>query len=651
MELYKKGTVNYNRLATDKLFIDENIKAKFTGKIEETYRFVEEFQLISPEEWKRFVEQFRVNSDDHDFGWRGEFWGKMMRGGAFVYSYTKNSELYNVLTETVEDILTAMDSDGRISTYSLDREFRGWDMWSRKYVLLGMQYYLEICTSDELSVRVINAMKAQTDYIMSKIGPGKKDITETSDCWRGVNSSSILEPVVRLYMLTGEKKYLDFAEYIVERGGASICNIFEIAYENITDPYQFPVVKAYETISCFEGLLEYYRVTGIEKWKQAIINFAKRLIDTDVTIIGSSGTVHEYFDHSTVRQCEPELSKGMMQETCVTVTWMKFCMQLLALTGESCFADEFEKSLYNAYLGAVNTDNSVNSEFILERYPDVKMRSMPFDSYSPLIAGVRGTGVGGLKLMPDNNYYGCCACIGSAGIGMVHKVATMVNKNGIAVNLYIDGKVNTVTPEGKELELNFATEYPCGDKVKISVGCDEEEFNIDLRIPSWSKETAVCVNGDAVSVTEGYTSISRKWKNGDEIVLTLDMRTSVMHPVWYGKDIVMTNIAWMYNYVSPVVVMQSQESMYHIAMRRGPIVLARDARLDGTVDEAVEIAYDENGYVALENSDKAGFNAMCEYQVPLKNGKSFTVIDYASAGKTWDDKSKFACWLPTKKYW
>ena len=57
-------------------------------------------------------------------------------------------------------------------------------------------------------------------------GDGQKKITEASRNWRGINSSSLLEPIVRLYSITKEKKYLDFAEYIIECGGTSVANIF-----------------------------------------------------------------------------------------------------------------------------------------------------------------------------------------------------------------------------------------------------------------------------------------------------------------------------------------------------------------------------------------------------------------------------------------
>ena len=121
---------------------DKNI-CSFPGRYEELVSFIEEFQLLRSDLWKRFVQQFKEDSDS-DAGWRCEYWGKMMRGACFVYSYSRNPKLYEVLTDTVKDLLSAQDDLGRISSYAVNHEFDGWDLWGRKYVLLGMQYYLEM---------------------------------------------------------------------------------------------------------------------------------------------------------------------------------------------------------------------------------------------------------------------------------------------------------------------------------------------------------------------------------------------------------------------------------------------------------------------------------------------------------------------------
>ncbi len=635
----------------DKMYPYSDAKFDFGGIIGKTACFIENFQLLDTDNWARFVEQFRVCTDSDNKGWRGEYWGKMMRGAAFTYSLTKSPELYHVMTETVRDILTAEDELGRISSYKVESEFRGWDVWCRKYVLLGLQYYAEICTDEALKIEIVESMCRQADYLISKLGPkseGKLPITLASSTWRGLNSSSILEPIVRLYSLTGASRYLEFASHIVSEGGTSICNIFELAYQDKTDPYQYPIVKAYEMISCFEGLLEYYRVTGIEKHRETVLRFASRMIDTDITIIGSAGCTHELFDHSSLRQTDTAY-EGIMQETCVTVTLMKFFWQLTKLTGDPKYVDLFERAFYNAYLGAVNTEKAVNREAIAKLGDGIKPVALPFDSYSSLLINKRGRGIGGLQLMSDGHYYGCCACIGAAGIGLVSKLAIMKTDSGIALNMYVPGKVELTTPNGKRLFLKTETDYPSDGRVKIVLSIQKaESFEILFRIPKWSHITTLSVNGESVEVTSGYTSVKRIWQDGDTIELGMMMEAVVLNAPIDPHDVLMTKIVWKYDYSVPVVIDASPDAGKHVAIERGPLVLARDARLGEDVGIPVDIKLDDKGRAELANSDKAGFETQIEYKVFQNSGSPFTVIDYASAGKTHDESSRYACWLPTK---
>lgn len=254
--------------------------------------------------------------------------------------------------------------------------------------------------------------------------------------WRGLNSSSLLESIVRLYNITGEEKYLSFAEYIVNMGGTSVGNIFKLAYENKFYPYQYPVTKAYEMTSCFEGLLEFYRVKKEEWQKTALIHFADRILESEFTVIGGSGCSEEMFDHSTVRQANTTNNR-IKQETCVTVTLMKFFYQVTLLTGNAAYADAFERSLYNAYLGALNTEKmrKDDDETATDKIPPkIIPEMMPFDSYSPLTAGTRGVATGGFQVMPDRHFYGCCAAIAPAGIGLVTKMTLMRSVSGAVIN-------------------------------------------------------------------------------------------------------------------------------------------------------------------------------------------------------------------------
>lgn len=628
---------------------------KFNGILDKSVHYIEDFQLLRVDLWKRFVQQFKEDAD-YEGGWRGEYWGKMMRGACFVYEYSKDSKLYQVLTDTVKDMLSAQDEHGRISSYAVDHEFDAWDLWSRKYVLLGMQYYLEICQDKILSEQIVESMCRQVDYIMTKIGnpeDGKKLITKATRHWRGLNSSSILEPIVRLYNITKEQKYFDFATYIVNCGGTDVVNIFDLAYKDKLYPYQYPVTKAYEMTSCFEGLLEYYYVTSEEKYKTSIVNFANKVLESDFTIIGSCGCTHELFDHSTVRQANTN-NGVIMQETCVTVTLMKFCYRLVLLTGNSKYVDAFEISLYNAYLGSINTEKVIEST-ILENHPDWSIEPLPFDSYSPLTAGTRGNGVGGLKVMSDNHYYGCCACIGAAGLGLAAKIALVNRENGIDLNLFFDGFIKAILPSGNTVTLKIETTYPVSGIVKVSLELEKPEmFDLRIRIPAWSKKTDLLINGKRVTVCDegkaihiGYVSLNREWISGDVIELTLDMRTECIRPIPYGHQVLMNQVVWGANYMIPTYDEEDPKAKKHRALRRGPITLAQENRLGYSVDEPVEIAVGEDGYVDVTFPEKkiAPYENILELEVPLADGRRMHVTDYASAGKLWTKESRMAAWM------
>ena len=647
-KIYDENTVNYRRLGTDVMFTDADMECKFEGIVDWMYKFTTERQLMDPVLWARFVEQFRSKGDVNG-GWRGEYWGKMMRGAAWVYSYTRDPELYKVLRASVEDMLSVCEPDGRVSSYGRDKEFFSWDMWSRKYVLLALQYFMEVSGDEALNARIITFMKGMLDYIIERIGDkheGKLEINEATNNWRGLNSSSILEPVVRLYMLTGEQRYFDFATYIVERGGTSVANLIDLALEDTTDPYQYPITKAYEMISFFEGVLEYYRVTGDKKYKTAVVNFARRVADSEIVITGGSGYTHEYFDHGAMRQWDTPI-RSVMLETCVTVTWMKFCHQIMMLTGDTRFAEYFETALYNAYLGSFNTNDYVQKDIVTKKYQneDAVLEALPFDSYSSTLPDKRGKGIGGYQFMADKHFYGCCACIASAGIGTAHRIATMLYERGIAVNLYIPGSVKTLTPQGNTVRLVTDTKYPVEGDVKITVELErDEQFELQLRIPSWSERTELFVNGEAVTVTPDKTVVSRVWKNGDTVELCLDMRTKLHRPVSNPKDFVFVDIKWHEQYVVGRNWFESPTAMYHAALTRGPIVLATDERLGVDVEAPVDIL-ENDGYVEVVADDSHNIMKLCEFKVPTADGGSFNVIDYGHAGRDWD--KMYACWLPT----
>lgn len=557
-----------------------------------------------PDWWRKLEEQFQPGMDD-DRGWRGEYWGKLMRGACYIYAVTGDEQLYTVLENSVCGLLTRQDAQGRISSYSVAAEFNGWDMWGRKYVMLGCLYFLDICRDDALRTQVIEALKRHADYILEHIGPGEgqTDILKTSNAWGTINSCTILEPMVRLYELTDEKRYLAFAEYIIDVGGAAGENIFEKAYRKEEYPYQYKTTKAYEMMSCFEGLLEYALVTGNEKWKQAVTNFVDQVGESEITIVGTGGCTHELFDHSAVRQFDTN-ERGIMLETCVTVTWMKLCMRMFSITGDGRYAAYVERAYFNSMLGAVNTDYRPENG------------GMTFDSYSPLINNQRARGIGGLKNVWALWFSGCCDSIGAAGVGLGLVFAYMADQEGLVVNSYVPATitlpegvwtVHSVYPNPGEIRMTLQTGAPFRSTVK-------------LRIPPYSKHTTVTVNGELVEARGDCAAINREWQNGDEIVVVPDMSVRKITPADYG-------------------VTDSSLVAYEV----GPLVLARDKRFGDDLEQPL------GEVVAITPVENTAFASGVCYGLQQADGSTVRLAEYKACGKTWNDDSTLSVWLSTKQ--
>lgn len=607
------------RIKTDALFELPMGSFSYTGEYDRAVRFVEGHQSKNELLWKTFVNQYRLQNDAQNGAWCGEYWGKMMRGAAWVYKYSVSDELYEILEASVNDLLDAQEPSGRFSTYKSELEFTYWDMWCRKYVLLGMQYFYDICKSEELKERIIEALCRHLDYIIERIGEGEGKIdildatTHNDWTWGALNSSSILEPVVRLYSLTRKEAYLDFARYLVKRGGSKWGNIYELAVKGEKKPYEYPVRKAYEAISYFEGVLEYYRVTGDEEAKRAFLNFVDGALESDMTIIGCAGTYHELFDHSSLMQTE--YNDEVKQETCVTVTLMKACYQALSLTGDAKYADAMELSGYNAMLGSINFNQNVSvstdeAQRLEYRYDDgapfVKLiKGFTFDSYAPLYKDKRNRRVGGFQLMSNNEAYGCCACIGAAGVALMPISSVMYARDGIRINHLMNGTVDF-----GDVGIEIKTEYPYGEGAEIKItSAPRGEFAIGIRVPGYAAGE-MTVNGSVATKDEkGYFVISKEWTVGDVISVVIPRKARAIE--LNGK----------------------------VALTKGAITFALDER-----NQDINVKFD--GKIKSVKPQKPDFSAREALEVELDNGKRVLFTDFASAGAEWDkDKNNITVWI------
>ncbi|MBQ3954496.1 MAG: glycoside hydrolase family 127 protein [Clostridia bacterium] len=593
-------------------------------------------QLLDSALWAKFVHLFKnPGVDDADLGWRCEYWGKMMRGACFLFktlpACEKAERLYSVLEETVRDLLTAQDELGRFSTYSVGAEFQGWDLWGRKYVMLGFLYFLDICRDNALALEIVEALKRHADYMTEKLGrpeEGKRVIAACTSHWDGLNSCSILEPFMLLYNITREKRYFDFAEYIVSFGGTLHQNLFELAYEDRVSIRDYGVTKAYEMISCFEGLAEYAKVTGDEKARETVIRFAERVLKEEETVIGCLGCLYESFDGSAAEQFDPGRT-GIMQETCVTVTWMKFCWQLWRMTGENKWIDALEKAAYNAMSASLrrHADAAENGGVLL-----------PVHSYNPLRYDVRAAMVGGKKTLDPagNSSYGCCVCISSAGFALDTLAAAALDRKGtVYVNLYRNGTLTV-----GDFSLTAETDYPLTGVIRFRTGSFSGTRDLVLRIPGWAKHSALTVNG--VSVRDGIGSYALTVSGEQEFTLSLDMPAEAVTPAEAARIDGDCDLPGADRY---------------LAVRRGPVFFALDEDPETEAAGAVLPGSDplvpiDAARIALGEAaplDPASSPVPCRQRirVPLaKPGNYAALVDYASAGQ--EKGHRVSVWIRVK---
>ena len=580
-----------------------SFQARYATSFDQYYRDITSMQLNDSALWSLLVRQFTLKSDSCDNGWRGEFWGKLMRGSCMVYSYTKDESLYQTLVYAVLSLLTTQQITGRISSYKEDGELNGWDVWCRKYVMLGLEHFYDICKDERLKERVLNALQHHADYMVHHIGEGmgQKTICATSTMHGGLNSVSIMQPYVRLYKLTGNEAYLQFVETLAKSQWAD-GGIFHLAEKDELAPFEYPYTKAYEMISCFEGLLELYEVCGEERYLQTCIRFAERVLATDVTIVGGSGCYDEYFDNSRKKQVL--LTDIHKQETCVTVTLMKYLSALYKHTKNTAYVDMIENSFFNAYLGALINQRN-------DAYLPVPM----FYSYSPVYKNPRWTLMGGGKNIAPYAKCGCCVAIGAAGLDPFPQIGAVLDGDTVLLNLFVAGEY-CLDVNGKSVRYTIESEYPYDGRMKITfTEMGVEGLMLKVRKPAWSTSFTVCKQDAAMSCEEngGYIALGAIAR-ADTFTIEFPMQMQLHSSKAFHEE---------------------AEELHCVT--HGPIVLCADGTATD-LDKTYMLKTDESGRLIYEKTDN-GYAFACE------NGDSLQLKEYKSVGKNYYEPETISVWL------
>jgi hypothetical protein len=597
----KQKTFN---VVADKMVSYSPSLVKIKGYLGEKVNLVIDERIMA-QDVVHLIEPFRHK--DETRLWQTEFWGKWIQSAIAAYNYNHDPRLLEIIDNAVTGLLATQMPNGYIGNYSDEAALQNWDIWGRKYTLLGLLAYYDL-TGDK------NALKAScrlADHLLTEVGPGKANIVRTGN-FRGMPSCSILEPMVYLYRRTGDIRYLDFSKYIVEQWETSDGpKLISSALSGIPVSERFPHPsswwsyengqKAYEMMSCYDGLLELYRITGKSDYLKAVEATVRNIIDSEINIAGS-GSAFECWYKGVLYQTEPTYHT---METCVTMTWMKLCFNLLRITGNPEYADQIEKSTYNALMASLKYDGSQIAK------------------YSPL-GGVRHAGEEQCGM-----HINCCNANGPRAFMMLPLFAMTGAPGEIFINLYGQGEAIIPVNSTNRVSLEQVSDYPVTEKVEFRINPEKpESFTISFRIPSWSKSSVIEVNGkEMTEITPGtYKQITRLWNKNDRVILKLDLSARLIRQNGFQ------------------------------AILRGPVVLASDVRLnDGFIYESAVIS-EKNSTVDLLPAKTKPANIWMAFTAPLTLGtdlegefrepKQISFCDFSSAGNTWGEDSRYRVWIP-----
>jgi DUF1680 family protein len=434
--------------------------------------------------------------------WIGEYAGKYLHAASRVWLTTHEPQLKVQMDRVVDILIGCQNSDGYLGTYLPANYWKDWDVWAHKYNLLGLlSYYSATGYKPALETSI-----KMGDLLCETFGEGKgQQNIILSSPHMGMASTSVLEPMTELYCYTGDKKYLDFCNYIIKtfeyhNGPKIISTLTTIGkVDKIAD------AKAYEMMSNFTGMVKLYQLTGDQKLLDAVQSAWNDISRYKLYITGTASEGECFQDDFVL----PAENDNHMGEGCVTTTWIQFSQALYNLTGESKYINEIEKSIYNHLLAAENPQTGCVSYY---------------------------TALQGKKHYRCTISGNCCLASVPRGIAAIPELVYTKNiGNGLNINIYTDGEYNgeITTHDGTDENIRFIinSKFPDEGLATITLNpAKKSKFLIKLRVPEWCKNFTATIKDQKYEGHPGvYLIIEQEWDKGSMIQVSFDLNVQVIN--------------------------------------------------------------------------------------------------------------------------
>ena len=540
--------------------------------------------------------------------------GKWIEAASYTLKAHPNAEIEAKIDDSVAKLEQGQMADGYLNSWFIRREpEKRWtnlrdlhEMYSMGHLLEGAVAYYEATGKG----RFLDVMIRAVDHIIDTFGrePGKL---------RGYDAHEEIElALVKLYRVTRDPRHLKLATYFVDERGQMPSYYDDEARNRGEDPQDY-VYKTYAYSQAHMPVREQQQVVGhavramylfsamvdlaVENGDPTLKETCERLYDNLVgrQLYVTGGLGPSASNEGFTREFDLP-NETAYAETCAAVALGFWSHRMAQIDLNSKFTDRLETVLFNGALSGISRDGEhYFYENVLESHGQHRRWKW--------------------------HYCPCCPTNIARFITSLGQYFYSTKDSELAVHLYGTNSAELMVGD-TFVRLKQETQYPWDGDIRLQLALEQpSHFTLHLRIPGWCRSAEIFVNGMAVDlgacVTNGYAAITREWRNGDEVRISLSMPVDRI-------------------YAHPAV----SEDGGRVALRRGPVVYCVEEtdlggepqRLRLPATSEISARYDAGLLggaavlegTALEAEDAGWENALYRTAPPALKKRPFKAIPY-----------------------
>ena len=446
---------------------------------------------------------------------------KTIEGASYILQTYPDTKLVAYIDSVLDVIASAQEPDGYLYTSRTQNpkephEWAGDKRWSMEEDLSHELYNLGHMVEGAIAHyqatgnrKFLDIAIRYADCVCREVGPNPGQACV-------VPGHQIAEmALAKLYLVTGDKKYLDEAKFFLDyRGKTTIVHEYSQAHKPVVEQDE-AVGHAVRAAYMYAGMADVAALTGDKDYIKAIDAIWDNIVTKKLYVTGGIGATSNGEAFGANYEL-PNMSAYC--ETCAAIGNVYVNYRLFLLHGESKYYDVLERTLYNGLISGVSLEG--NGFF----YPN------PLES---------------MGQHQRQAWFGCACCPSNICrfIPSLPGYIYAVKDKNVYINLFLSNKSN-LTVGGKKVVLSQTTEYPWNGDITVTVDQNAAgQFAMKIRIPGWVKNQVVpsnlyqytdakrlsygiMVNGQLVNgqlTSDGYYTIDRKWKKGDKVQIHFDM--------------------------------------------------------------------------------------------------------------------------------